>query len=213
VSTTAASSLAAARRRFGREQAQLLDLWRRGHVDAGRRLYREHAAAVYRFLASRAPEVADDLLQQVFVAVLEQRARPPIGAMRPYLFGVARNHLRMYFRRQRRLRRRRDDRQWQEIAPADAEHTLGRAQVDALVHRALAALPERYRVVLQLHHLERRTIEEIAAMLCLSHSGVKMRLVRGRARLAGILTELGSRSTLLHEDPEHPPVELASSTA
>lgn len=48
------------------------------------------------------------------------------------------------------------------------------------INRALAAIPEKYRVAVTLHYLESFSVEEIASMLRISASGVKMRLSRGR---------------------------------
>ena len=51
------------------------------------------------------------------------------------------------------------------------------------LYRALAAIPEKYSVVITLHYLEGFSVEEIASMLKLGVSGVKMRLSRGRDAL------------------------------
>lgn len=48
------------------------------------------------------------------------------------------------------------------------------------INSALAAIPEKYRVAVTLHYLEGFSVDEIASMLRISASGVKMRLSRGR---------------------------------
>lgn len=45
---------------------------------------------------------------------------------------------------------------------------------------SLSNIPEKYRAVLVLHYLEGFSVEEIADMMKLSKSAVKMRLMRGR---------------------------------
>lgn len=55
------------------------------------------------------------------------------------------------------------------------------------VPEALEQLPEKIRSVMILHYLEGFSIEEIAKMLVLSASAVKMRLSRGREALREIL--------------------------
>lgn len=45
------------------------------------------------------------------------------------------------------------------------------------------ALPIKYREVIVLHHLEGYSVKEIALVLAISESGVKMRLTRGRDML------------------------------
>lgn len=51
------------------------------------------------------------------------------------------------------------------------------------LYRALSALPEKYSSVITLHYLEGFSVEEIATMLRITQSGVKMRLSRGREAL------------------------------
>lgn len=48
---------------------------------------------------------------------------------------------------------------------------------------ALASIPEKYRVAVTLHYLEGFSVEEIASILKISVSAVKMRLSRGREAL------------------------------
>jgi hypothetical protein len=95
-----------------------------------------------------------------------------------------------------------------------------------LLHAGLAALPEKYRVPLLLHHLEGRTQEETAALLNCSLAAVTARLHRGRQLLRDRLSRQGvaaSVSTLAvsfaaHTAPAAPAapasfVTLAGNTA
>ena len=56
-----------------------------------------------------------------------------------------------------------------------------------LVLEAIAKLPENYRIVLQLRDIEERDTIEVAQILELSESNVKVRLHRARGALRGIL--------------------------
>ena len=58
-----------------------------------------------------------------------------------------------------------------EIDISEAAQQLG---------RALASIPEKYRIAVTLHHLEGFSVEETAAILKIGVSAVKMRLSRGR---------------------------------
>ena len=51
------------------------------------------------------------------------------------------------------------------------------------------ALPIKYREVIVLHHLEGYSVKEIADLLSISESGVKMRLSRGRDMLKEAISE------------------------
>ncbi|MFH0794223.1 MAG: sigma-70 family RNA polymerase sigma factor [bacterium] len=64
---------------------------------------------------------------------------------------------------------------------------------DALVMKAMAALPLEYREVLVLRIIRDMTYEEIAALLELGLSNVKVRLHRGRKLLAEKLKDVGLR--------------------
>lgn len=50
-------------------------------------------------------------------------------------------------------------------------------------------LPEKYRIVIHLFYYEDYTVHEIAEILNLSESNVKVRLSRGRALLKEVLKE------------------------
>jgi RNA polymerase sigma-70 factor (ECF subfamily) len=67
-------------------------------------LYERHARAVFRYLARRAgPPAAEDLLSEVFIIALSASARVVAhdsGSALPWLYGIALNVLRAYFRRQ-----------------------------------------------------------------------------------------------------------------
>lgn len=54
---------------------------------------------------------------------------------------------------------------------------------------AVLALPEKYRVVIHLFYYEEYSVQEIAGMLNLSESNVKVRLSRGRKMLKEALKE------------------------
>ncbi len=54
---------------------------------------------------------------------------------------------------------------------------------------ALSQLPEKYRMVIVLHHLEGFSVTEVASTLRLTASSVKMRLSRGRQMLARLLSK------------------------
>ncbi len=59
------------------------------------------------------------------------------------------------------------------------------SQAEALLglNTALATIPEKYRVAVTLHYLEGFSVEEVASILRIGVSAVKMRLSRGREAL------------------------------
>src|SRR5437016_7063754 len=69
-----------------------------GDRDAFADLYRRRRPDVYRFAlhVSGSRMIADDVTQDVFMAVIQDAARyrPGRAAVRPWLLGIARNHVR-----------------------------------------------------------------------------------------------------------------------
>lgn len=147
-------------------------------------LVRSHEPLVHRACLQvlRAAPDADDASQQVFLALARRAtelvAHPNLGG---WLHRTAWN-VAMRARAADRARRQREaeaDAPRPESTPADAQED-GTA---ALLRRELAALPEKYRVAIELHHFGGLTKAEIARELGCNESAVSMRLTRGREQL------------------------------
>src|SRR6476659_6764726 len=157
-----------------------------GDRDAFAALYRRHRADVYRFAMhiSGSHPVADDVTQDVFMAVIQHagRYRPERAAVLPWLLGIARNHVRRVL----------DQRP--TVTLPDDESTAGRTLVvepDPLGglarRRAVLALPVKYREVVVLCDLQELTYDDAATALGCAIGTVRSRLHRGRALLASRL--------------------------
>src|SRR5262245_46995945 len=144
------------------------------------RLYHEHRRPLLAYLARVVGdrEAAEDLCQETFLKALRGWARhDPAANPVAWLYRIATNTAYDYLRRRRRV----------ALAPLVEVDTLHGAHAPALderegVHRALAQLPERYRVPLLLHTCAGHSLIEIAEALGCSHAAVKMRLLRARER-------------------------------
>lgn len=68
-------------------------------------------------------------------------------------------------------------------APLESLSEHGVSYEDEGVLKEVLSLPPQYKVPIQLHYLEGYSVEEVAGMLSLSVSAVKMRLLRGRELL------------------------------
>ena len=62
-------------------------------------------------------------------------------------------------------------------------HDDSQAQAQLQLRTALASIPEKYRIAVTLHYLEGFSVEEVASILRIGVSAVKMRLSRGREAL------------------------------
>lgn len=128
-------------------------------------------------------EEANDLVQQTFLQL--HRARADFDSsqkLKPWIFTIALNLKREYFRRKKRRPERSLD---AEAAPEPAVAALGVARVDAqrTLARALAELPADQREVIELHWFDGLDFPEVAQVVGASLSAVKVRAHRGYVRL------------------------------
>ncbi|MCI9171285.1 MAG: sigma-70 family RNA polymerase sigma factor [Lawsonibacter sp.] len=137
--------------------------------------YDTYSAAVYRLalVYLGRPADAEDVTQEAFLRLLSRAPQFADEAhQRRWLLRVTANlckdQLRGFWRRQ----------------VAELEDTLPAAppeEREAL--EAVMALPEHYRLPIHLHYYEGYSVAEIAEILKLGQSAVKMRLKRGREML------------------------------
>ncbi|WP_279581290.1 RNA polymerase sigma factor [Fodinicola feengrottensis] len=151
-------------------------------------IYRDNVDRVYRIMFAKVGNRADaeDLTEEVFLAALRPlRVSASVGEVRAYLLTVARTVLAGYWRRTLgRPVTTLDDEQVAEVfAPAEPG-TRSQARAEAI----LAALPARYRRVLELRFLAACTLKEAAAELGVTVGNVKVlqhRALRQAAVVAG----------------------------
>lgn len=152
-------------------------------------LFRAHATALLRLatLLTGDRHVAEELVQDAFVAFARQAKSPQSGTELAYL---RRTVLNLSHGRHRRLalaRRHADaERAYSPAAEVDAE----RRQLQHWVANAVRSLPERQRECIILRCYSEATDSEIAAALNISVGSVKTHLHRARATLAEDLKEL-----------------------
>lgn len=138
-------------------------------------VYAEYGPALYRFCLLQMKNAADaeDVLQEVF---LKRLYRAPAFDSpeheKRWLYRVALNQCRDELRRSRRTE-----------VPLEEAVLLSVPDEERELLAHVAALPEKLRTVIHLHYYEGYTVEELAKLLGVSVSGVKMRLKRGREAL------------------------------
>jgi RNA polymerase sigma-70 factor (ECF subfamily) len=164
-----------------------------GSGEAMAALYRRHGGLVYRFTLqmSRNAEVAEEITQEVFLALLTQidRFDPARGTLSTWLCGIARRQLWKYLERNESAALDFDEDTAAELpCPADgpAELLLRREAV-AAVRAGMDELPPLLREVVILCALEEMTYEQAAHVLAVPVGTVRSRLHRAKARLAGLL--------------------------
>src|SRR6185295_809070 len=137
-----------------------------GDREAFALLYRRYRTDVYRFAAhvSGSPAVADDVVQDVFVAVIEGASgyRANRSGVLPWLLGIARNHVRRW-----RCQR--------PVQPLPGDETQAARDLE---------VPVRYREIIVLCDLQELSYADAAEALGCAVGTVRSRLHRGRALLA-----------------------------
>jgi len=128
-------------------------------------------------------EEANDLVQQTFLLLHRARADfDPAQKLKPWVFTIAMNLKREYFRKKKRRPERSLD---AESAVEPAVAALGAAQVEArrTLARVLGDLPPDQREVIELHWFDGLEFPEVAQVVGASVSAVKVRAHRGYVRL------------------------------
>lgn len=176
---------------------ELLLQIRRGDEDAFLRLYRRRQAGIYRFALhmSGGREVAEDITQEVFIALLREDCGfdASRGTLSGYLFGIARKLVLRHLERGRldtRLDQALDEASLPELTVADdpLRDLTHRERIDSL-RRAVNTLPRRYREVVVLCDLEELDYVDAAAVLDCPVGTVRSRLHRARALLLDKLNQ------------------------
>jgi RNA polymerase sigma-70 factor (ECF subfamily) len=163
------------------DEGRLVERIRGGDRSAFEELYRaQYESLVYFAVALvRADEIvrdfARDIVGDVFLNVWRSRdSWTPTHGVRAYLFGAVRNRA-SNARRDLISERRRDlqiagegdlaEGEWSGEAPQQPDANLDRVELSESVWRAVDALPERARLVVQLRWREEMDFTEIASIL------------------------------------------------
>lgn len=161
-----------------------------GDADAFAALFERRQRDVYRFVLhmTGSAAVADDVTQDVFLAVLRDADRYQVGrsTVTAWLCGIARNMARQRFDRDRPLElvAGAGEADGPAIHPDPVSDIAQGERIETL-RAAVLTLPVRYREAVVLCDLQELTYAEAADALGCSIGTVRSRLHRGRALLAG----------------------------
>ena len=182
-------------------ERELMQRVRNGETDLFYELIRPYERAVFLSAASilrndaDAEEVAQEAMLKAFKNLARFREESKFST---WLIQIAINEAKMRLRKDRQHLYEsidhsqvtdegdyipKDFADWREI-PSEA---LQRAEVRGALHKALAALPEKYRTVLILRDVQQLSIAETAQVLGISEENVKTRTSRGRLQMRDAL--------------------------
>lgn len=139
-------------------------------------LFDRYADMVYRIALSylRSPQEAEDVVQAIFLKLLEGSMTIYPGKERAFLTKVTINRCKNLISAAKK----------HKTVPLDETVLLTQPE-NQDVFRAVMELPEKYRVVVSLHYFEGYSFREISEFLHIGVSAVSMRLHRAK----GILKE------------------------
>ncbi|MFA7250204.1 MAG: RNA polymerase sigma factor [Dehalococcoidia bacterium] len=162
-----------------------IDEARRGDAAAWEALYTEHFPRIYRYFRSRIPRESDaeDLAAETFVDAFRglhtfQWRERPFGA---WMFGIARNRLRMYYRARKETF---------ELDDALDAHVRDEF-LDVDIRDILERLPANYRTVIELRYVLGLSGEEAAAAMGRSHGSTRKLLQRASEQFRSMYGEGG----------------------
>jgi RNA polymerase sigma-70 factor (ECF subfamily) len=158
-------------------------------------VYRDNIGWVYRLMFTKVgnrPD-AEDLTTEVFMATLRPLRLPAAApAVRAYLLVTCRSALARHWARTLG--------QQVTTLPAEVADALAEAQVDSgagalqRAERILAALPERYRVILQLRFLDACSVAEAAKALGISVGNAKVLQHRALRRASEVGAQIDAEA-------------------
>lgn len=172
-------------------EEELITRCRGGDLEAFAIIYARYENQVYRYayhlLGHR--EDADDIKQETFV-----RAHGAIGKFRSeaslqtwlmrICANLCRDRIKSWERRKVAYKADLPEPTWGVAHEETIPHTaVERAETNALIMRALHALPAAHREIIVLHDVEEMSYEEIARILGCSNASAKLRVFRARRRL------------------------------
>lgn len=177
----------------------LLGAWRAGDAAAGRALVERHYEKVARYMYNKAGDAADDLIQAVFLAIVEAREQfRGDCSFRTYLFSIAHRQFLKHLRRRYRGGEQVDlgELRLCDLGPSPSAALHERQELRLLLE-SLRQIPLDCQEVLELHYWERMTTHDIGAALAIPVGTVRSRLQRGRRLLEAQLAELSHSPALL----------------
>jgi len=154
-----------------------------GDDEAFRKLFDRYAEKLRRLMVRGGvpADAAPDLVQQTFLNL--HRAREDFDTdrtLRPWLYTIALNLRREYFRR---MDRRREVAVEEMPTESTAPERIRRLEDAQLVERAMQSLTDALRTVIELHWFEELTFREIADTLEISRSAAKVRAHRAYKKM------------------------------
>ncbi len=183
-----------------RDDGELLEAWSKGDRVSGNELFERHFSSVKRFFDNKVGVETEDLIQSTFMGCLEGLPRfRKASSFRTFLFGVARNVLREYFREKLRIQREADFEEAKAIDLAAGPSTVIAARREQrILLEALRRLPLDTQVLLELHYWEALSSRELGEVIGINENTARSRIRRARELLEEQIKIVAKDEDCLH---------------
>lgn len=143
----------------------------------------------YLYYLSGDIELAEDIVQDTFVQLWEKRETIRDETVRAFLFTVAKNGFLKNYRR-KKYDLKFQSGWFESVENESPEFILEMKQFDQKVQKAIAALPEKCRIVYLMNRIDEMTYSQIAENLEVTVKAVEKQMSKALSILRG---ELGTR--------------------
>lgn len=152
-------------------------------------LFRQERAGLVRYLAKKVgPELANDLVQDIFVRAATSPQISTLANPRAFLHRIARNLLVDRARRQRcKIVTVASEKLVESRCPAEQEYQLEADELEAALARALDGLPARTRDIFIMHRFDDLAYRDIQREVGISLAGVEYHMMKALAHVRAYL--------------------------
>ena len=179
-------------------ETELLCQLAKGQQDAFEQIYQHYNRKIYHYILSvvKSPQLAEDLLQEVFLKIWEGRDHlPGVRNFGAFLFTTARNHAINILRSATRSQTVMSEILHHAPTPAFDDEILSR-DYERFIQKALLNLPPRTREVYRKCKEQGLTYEEVARELGISGNAVKRHVINS----IKVLRQAATRDLGLHKN-------------
>lgn len=180
---------------------ELVQHLQKGDKSSFTRLYHIYEGKLYRYVLSiaKSPALADDVVQEVFIKIWEQRrSLDPEKSFQAFVFTVARNHvLNLMKRASRDVSVRSEIFAYAEMESNSTKETLDLRETETLLRQAMDRLPVQQRRTFKLCKLDGLTYKEAAKKLNITTGTVNAHMVKALKTIREYLSLHGVSSISL----------------
>lgn len=171
---------------MGKEEAELIARCKKGDIKGYELLYNRYSPAMYHtclrivVYAADAEDILQDAFMEAFTSLDKIKNADAFGGwLKRIVINKSINHV------------KRHQKSWLELEETDLADQADEQAVDELdfknkleaIVEALNGLPEKYRVVINLHIFEQMSFEEIAGMMNAPSATVRSQYLRGKQKI------------------------------